>query len=135
MNAVAFAYGRSAGDVVFDPSLPIEDVQAVIHSGALGYYRSIDLLGRSAMSVLRFHTRRGLLEGTDTRVYRSGLADLRVQISANLIGAPGMNLRQFAEYRRNTSVWASLAVLAPTGQYDPAKLINLGANRWGFNRR
>jgi hypothetical protein len=26
----------------------------------------------------------------------------------------------------------SLKVTAPTGQYDPTKLINWGANRWGF---
>ena len=27
---------------------------------------------------------------------------------------------------------ASLKVLAPTGQYDPTKLINWGINRWAF---
>ena len=27
---------------------------------------------------------------------------------------------------------ASLKIVAPTGQYDPTKLINLGANRWAF---
>src|SRR5687767_1413076 len=100
MNALALAYGRSAGDVVFDASLPVEDVQAVIHSGALGYYRSIALFGRSAnvRAAIPYAVgnMRGLVEGADTRLYRSGLADLRVQVSANLIGAPRMNLRQFA---------------------------------------
>jgi hypothetical protein len=27
---------------------------------------------------------------------------------------------------------ASIKVIAPTGQYDPSRLINIGANRWGF---
>ena len=26
----------------------------------------------------------------------------------------------------------SIRVVAPTGQYDPAKLINYGSNRWAF---
>ncbi|MGH9629496.1 MAG: transporter [Bryobacteraceae bacterium] len=136
MNALVVAYGRSGGDVLFDPSLPVEDVRATIHSGALGYYRSIGLFGRSANIRIgmpyALGNMRGLLAGADTEIYRSGVADMRVQISANLIGAPQMNLRQFAEYRRGTTIWSSLAMVIPTGQYDPARLINIGTNRWAF---
>jgi hypothetical protein len=134
MNAVAIAYGQSAGDVVFDPSLPVEDVHATIHSVALGYYRSIDLLGRSASIraavPYAVGNMRGLVAGVDTSLYRSGLADMRVQVSANLIGAPSMNLKEFAAYRRRTTLWTSLAMVIPTGQYDPIRLINIGTNRW-----
>lgn len=136
LNAVVAAYGHIAGDVLFDPSLPVEDVSATIHSIGLGYYRAIGLFGRSAnirvaMPYALGHMQ-GLLSGADTQIYRSGLGDVRVQLSANLIGAPKMDLRQFAEYRRGTTLWASLAMIAPTGQYDPAKLINIGTNRWAF---
>jgi hypothetical protein len=31
-----------------------------------------------------------------------------------------------------TTLGTSLTVVAPLGQYDPAKLINLGTNRWAF---
>jgi hypothetical protein len=34
--------------------------------------------------------------------------------------------------KQKTLLGASLKVLAPTGQYDPTKLINYGANRWAF---
>jgi hypothetical protein len=39
--------------------------------------------------------------------------------------------RALAEYSK-ILLGASLKVKAPTGQYDPTKLINWGANRWGF---
>jgi hypothetical protein len=29
-------------------------------------------------------------------------------------------------------IWASLRVIAPTGQYDPTKIVNWGINRWAF---
>jgi hypothetical protein len=43
-----------------------------------------------------------------------------------------MTPREFATRKRSTIVGASLAVIAPTGQYDPHKLVNLGSNRWAF---
>ena len=36
------------------------------------------------------------------------------------------------KWRQKTLLGVSLKVVAPTGQYDPTKLINLGANRWAF---
>jgi hypothetical protein len=70
--------------------------------------------------------------GTETNVYRSGLFDAVFRFSVNLVGAPAMELSDFRKWRQKTLVGASLKVVAPTGQYDPTKLINLGANRWAF---
>ena len=36
------------------------------------------------------------------------------------------------KWHQKTLLGVSLKVVAPTGQYDPTKLINLGANRWAF---
>jgi hypothetical protein len=66
-------------------------------------------------------------------ITRSGLADLRVKLSINLHGNPARPLREFSKTQhRNTIIAASVVVQSPTGQYDPAKLINLGTNRWAF---
>jgi hypothetical protein len=65
-------------------------------------------------------------------VYRSGLADLRLRLTTNLVGGPALERREFAQRRPRTTLGASLVVVAPTGQYDPAKLVNLGTNRWSF---
>jgi hypothetical protein len=36
------------------------------------------------------------------------------------------------KWQQKTLLGVSLKVVAPTGQYDPTKLINLGSNRWAF---
>jgi hypothetical protein len=50
----------------------------------------------------------------------------------NIYSAPAMHLPEYARYRQKTIVGASITVSAPTGQYDPSLLINIGTNRWGF---
>jgi hypothetical protein len=63
-------------------------------------------------------------------VTRSGLADLRAQLTVNILGGPALTPKEFAALRPNAVVGLSLMVAAPTGQYDPSKLINIGSNRW-----
>jgi hypothetical protein len=50
----------------------------------------------------------------------------------NFVGAPALEMPRFMTYRQGTVVGASLRVIAPLGQYDETKLINLGTNRWTF---
>jgi len=68
----------------------------------------------------------------ETRVYRSGLMDSSYRFSVNLMGGAAMTPREYQSWRQKTILGVSLRVVAPTGQYDPTKLINLGANRWAF---
>jgi hypothetical protein len=135
-NIAMLSYGRSSGGVLFDPSLPVEDVQATIHSGALLYGHSLALFGRSANAVIAlpyaWGEMDGLLAGEYQRITRSGLADLRGQLTVNVLGGPALTPREFASQHPTTILGLSLAVVAPSGQYDPAKLINIGSNRWSF---
>ena len=75
---------------------------------------------------------RGTAFGAETSVYRSGLFDSVFRFSVNLKGAPAMTLGEMRQWRQKTLIGVSLKVVAPTGQYDPTKLINLGSNRWSF---
>src|SRR6185436_673573 len=135
-NFVLLAYGHSSGNVVFDPSVPITDVSAHVNAGALFYGRTFGLFGRSASAAVQLPYVWGHIEGNvfeERRdVYRSGLADLRLRLTANLLGGPALPPREFAQRRHRTTLGASVVVVAPTGQYDPEKLINVGTNRWAF---
>ena len=144
VNIVMLSYGRSSGGILFDPSLPVDDVRATIHTSSLLYGHSFGLLGRSANAVIAlpyaWGEMDGLLAGEYQRITRSGLADLRGQLTVNVLGGPALAPREFASQRPSTILGVSLAVAAPSGQYDPAKLVNIGANRWslkpevGFSR-
>jgi hypothetical protein len=55
-----------------------------------------------------------------------------MRFAVNLVGAPAMTPKQFGAYRQTTILGFSIIVSAPTGQYDPSRIINLGTNRWAF---
>jgi hypothetical protein len=74
----------------------------------------------------------GFVDGDFNRVTRSGLGDARFRFALNLKGAPKMTPKEFGSYRLTSILAASILVIAPTGQYDPARFINLGTNRWAF---
>jgi hypothetical protein len=60
----------------------------------------------------------------------SGFGDPRFRFSVNLYGAPALSLKEFADYKQDVIVGASVQVSAPGGQYDSSKLLNIGTNRW-----
>jgi len=136
VNVTNLSYGYSTGDLSFDPSLPIENASAQIHGGAAGYFRSIDVAGRSANVAIVVPyvagNLQGDVQGTFTEAYRSGLADSYSRFSINLYGARAMNLKEFSGYHQRTNIGVSVVVSAPTGQYDPARAISIGTNRWSF---
>jgi hypothetical protein len=120
--------------LLFDPSLPFDDVNAHINTGSLLYGRTFGLLGRSASAIVAlpyvWGDVDGLVDGEYRGITRSGLADLRGQLTVNLAGGPALTPREFATHRPDTILGFSLSVAVPSGQYDPAKLINIGSNRW-----
>ena len=72
------------------------------------------------------------MSGAGQHLYRSGLADSVYRFSVNLKGGPAMTPQEFSKWKQKLLLGASLKVIAPTGQYDPTKLINWGSNRWSF---
>jgi len=137
LNFVVLGFGHSTGSVLFDPTLPISNVDAKLNSPAIGYGRTFGLFGRQALVTAGLPYVWGDISGDVSEqrrsVQRSGLADLRMKFSVNLRGNPARSRTEFAKLRkRSFIVGTSVTVSAPTGQYDPAKLINIGTNRWAF---
>jgi hypothetical protein len=135
-NAVTMAYSYNDGSLLFDGTVPITDATGKLSVPSLAYYHSFRLLGRSAnvTAVLPYGvgTFEGTVLGEQRSIYRSGLFDSFVRFSANLLGGPAMSLTEMRQWQQKTLLGVSLKVVVPTGQYDPTKLINLGANRWAF---
>lgn len=139
MNFAWLAAGYSRGNVLFDPTLPITDANADVWSVTFGYARAISVFGLSgrigATVPAVTGTWSGTVGGLDTATSRVGLADPRVLVAVNFLGAPALSRREFARYRHTTVAGLQLQVMLPLGQYDPTRLINLGSHRWGFAPR
>jgi Putative MetA-pathway of phenol degradation len=135
-NFLVLGYSRLTGDVLFDATVPLTDVNARLSAGTIGLGRTFGLAGRLALLTAALPYSWGKVEGRVAErtgeITRSGLVDARVKLSVNLWGPPAMAPAQFVKTPPRTVVGASLTTIAPIGQYDPRKLINLGSNRWAF---
>src|SRR5215469_1882662 len=134
-NFVGVAYGYSFGQVLFDPSLPVTDVHAYINSISPGYGRTFGIGGMQGLVTAAipyiWGNMKGMVGAKDSMVSRSGIGDLRLKLSLNIIGSPALSPQEFVKTRpRPFILGASVLVVAPTGQYDPAHLINIGSHRW-----
>jgi hypothetical protein len=136
MNFLAVGYGHSSGNVLLDPSLPIEDLDADTNYAFIRYTRSLGLFGNTAKvkALLPYAWGRweGQVEGAPGERKASGLGDAVLGLDVSLMGAPALTTDKFSKFRQKTIVGASVRVVAPTGDYDNTKIINIGSNRWAF---
>lgn len=137
LNLLQFGYARSTGNILIDQTLPVEGLDATLNLTQLKYGRTIDFFGKAgkveALLPLAFGHWTGTEIGVGDRERDiTGLADARFTLNVNFVGSPALRLREFRDYRQKTIVGAVLQVVAPTGQYDPSKLINIGSNRWSL---
>jgi hypothetical protein len=136
LNFVLLGGVHSSGEVLTDPSVPLQDVQAKLNAGMAGYGRTFGILGHQASFLLAVPYVWGDISGRvfeeQGSVSRSGLGDVKLRLAANLIGGEALTPREFMRRTPRTTLGASLSVSAPSGQYNPDKLINIGTNRWAF---
>jgi len=135
-NAITITYTNNSGSLQFDGAVPITGATANISAPSFTFYHSLKFFGRSAnlLASLPYGvgTFQGHVKGAEGNLYRSGLLDSVYRFSVNLKGGPSMTPQEFQKWKQKTLVGVSLKVVAPTGQYDPTKLINWGNNRWAF---
>ena len=135
-NAVVLQYSRISGELQLDGALPITGATAKSDLGAIGYFRVFDLFSRTASLTVNLPYGYGRFAGTVVGVPRSttlsGLLDSSLRLSINLIGGRAMTVPEFAGWKQGSLLGASIRIVAPTGQYDSTRLLNWGANRWGF---
>ena len=139
MNFLVVSAGYLYGNVLLEPSLPIEDGKGKLGTLGIGYLRLIDFFGMAGRVGLVIPSATGSWEanfaGSDTSTTRTGFGDPILKFYVNFIGSPALTMSEFRDYRQSTVVGASIAVTTPLGQYFPERLINLGTNRWSFSPR
>jgi hypothetical protein len=135
-NAIILTYSFYDGSLFLSGALPITDSTARVNVPVFSYFHTMNLFGRSASFTgslpYGVGTFQGNVVGMHATTYRSGLLDSSFRFSVNLKGGPAMKAEEFRKWRQKVIIGASLKFVAPTGQYDPAKLINYGSNRWSF---
>ena len=135
-NAVTLTWGFYDGGLNLNGAAPVKNATGTYNVPVFTVYHSFNFFGRSANVTASLPYAVGTFSGEvneqNRSVYRSGLLDLSARLSVNLIGGPAMEPKQFFKWKQNKILGASLKIIAPTGQYDPTKLINWGINRWAF---
>jgi hypothetical protein len=136
MNFLAAGYLHSQGGLSTNPALPLQDAQLQIDTGVLAYVRALDLWGLSGKfdAIVPYSNLSGsaLVDGEPRERNVSGLGDSRFRLAVNFYGAPALSLKEYAAFKPNLIVGASVQVSIPSSQYDPTKLVNLGTNRWSI---
>ena len=136
VNFLIAGYAYTRGGIAFGPSLPITDPHLTTSSGVLAYARVLDLWGMSAKfdAIVPYTWLSGTANYQGETVQRTvdGFANSAFRLSVNLYGAPALTLKEFAGWEQDLIIGASFRVVVPWGQYDDAKLVNIGTNRWAF---
>jgi hypothetical protein len=127
----------SHGKVFTDPNVPLKDFKANVEILNLAYGRTFSFFGLTAQTVIALplceaHAS-AQVNGQFTEVERRGTADMRARFSVLLMGGKAQTLREFVKQKKRTTILGtSITIQAPTGEYFPDKLVNLGTNRWSF---
>jgi Putative MetA-pathway of phenol degradation len=135
-NALIVSWSYYNGGLDFNGAVPIDNAKGTYNVPIFSVYHSFNFFGRSAnvsaflpYAVGNFT---GELNNQQRSAYRSGLLDFGARLSVNLYGGRAMPAQDFRKWRQKVILGASLKIIAPTGQYDPTKLVNWGINRWAF---
>src|SRR5580700_4668010 len=135
-NAVTLTWSFYDGGVNFNGTVPITGATGTYSVPVFSYYHSFSFFGRSANITASLPyavgTFSGSVLGAQRSIYRSGLLDFSARLSVNLKGGPAMPAQTFVKWKQRVLLGASLKIIAPTGQYDPTKLINWSIHRWAF---
>jgi len=135
LNFLVAGYLYTRGGVAFD-NLPVTNPQLTTSSALLAYARVLGLWGKSAKFslIVPYGDLSGTAQFAGQPMSRdiTGFSDPVFKLAVNFYGAPALSLKDYARYRQDLIIGASLRVSAPIGQYDRTKAVNLGTNRWSF---
>jgi hypothetical protein len=134
INQLELAYAYVRSDTSIDTSIIVTGAKFNLNQGLIDYTRYFALLHRMAWveASVPIANLSGFIADTNITGSTTGTGDSGYTAAILLKGGPALNQEQFAKAETATTIGLSLSTTAPTGQYDPKKLLNLGSDRWSF---
>jgi hypothetical protein len=133
-NQIEVGVGYARGDASIDTSVIVTGAQLDLLQGTIDYTRYFGWLHRlmwveAGVPVAHLA---GSISGTNVQRSTAGAGDSSYALGMLLKGGPALSPSQFADYKPSTVLGVSFTATAPTGSYDPERILNLGADRWSF---
>jgi hypothetical protein len=134
INQLELAYAYVRSNTSIDTSFIVSGAKFNLNQGLIDYTHYFALLHRMAWveASVPIANLSGAITGTDITGSTTSAGDSGYTAAMLLKGGPALSPEQFANAVTTTSIGLGLSVTAPTGQYDPNKLLNLGSDRWSF---
>ena len=126
LNQLELSYAYTRANASIDTSLVVAGAQLNLNQGTL-VHRLVWVDASVPIAGLG-----GSVTGTNISGSVSGAGDSSYEVAALLKGGPALTVEEFSKYEQTTTVGMSLIVTAPTGLYNPNKVLNLGSDRWSF---
>jgi outer membrane putative beta-barrel porin/alpha-amylase len=134
-NFVVGTWSNSKGTVPVSPSLPLTDVRGSINTLSLSFTHTFPFAGRTATWAVAVPyvggSVTGVVFGKSQAGPLNGFPDLGLRFSVDLL-SEGLSPAEFARRKPRPTLGVGITVTAPTGTYNPNRLINVGSNRWAF---
>lgn len=134
VNFLIAGYVFTRGGLSTDPAVPITDARLNTSNAVLAYARVLDLWGKTGkFDAIMPYTRlfgTANFQGEPVERAVTGFARPAFRLSVNLYGSPALRLREFAGWKQDLIVGASLQVSPPWNQYDASRIVNIGTERW-----
>lgn len=135
---VVALYGfHTNGNQTADPGTVVKDGEINVNLGLLQYVHTFRLVKdqqAALFAILPFGKLDGSMKVQGGRVSgdSSGISDLQIGGIIGLLGSPDLPAQEYVAFKPGLALGVLGKVYIPTGEYDSAKSLNLGANRWAF---
>lgn len=134
INQLELSYAYVHANASIDTSLIVAGAKFNLNQGTIDYTRYFGWLHRlmwveAGMPVADLS---GSISGTNIHGSTAGAGDSSYGLGVLLKGGPALNVAQFENYKPVTILGVTLTITAPTGSYEPDKILNLGSDRWAF---
>lgn len=133
-NQLELSYAYAHSDTSIDTSLVITGAKLNLNQGIIDYTRYFGAFHRLmwAEATVPIGGLTGSISGTSIQGSITGAGDSSYQVAMLLKGGPALSVTQFENSKPTTILGTSLTITAPTGLYNPIKILNLGSERWFF---